>query len=160
MAIMRDEGVIALLLVLVIASAGAGYYVGIGSHQTATVTNTAYTSYVGPNPNIVLAMGASCSKSQSSCMINVTENTYSGQIGGFGSIQWGCEKTPLGQESCQGAYLSCKPTQIVAGGNATIICDAETSYALPAQGTNFYGLLYAGEGSFTSPTPFVGNFTE
>jgi len=36
---MRDEAVIALLLVLVIASAGAGYYVG-SSRQTTTATLT------------------------------------------------------------------------------------------------------------------------
>ena len=41
---MRDEAVIAMLLVLVIASAGAGYYVGNSSSETSTTTSTmAYT---------------------------------------------------------------------------------------------------------------------
>lgn len=37
---MRDEAIIALILVLVIASAGAGYYVGNSSKQTVTSTET------------------------------------------------------------------------------------------------------------------------
>jgi len=150
---------IAILGVVVLASIANYLSTGPGAFAS-TSTDTTSTEGYGPNPNIVNAIGASCSRSQSLCMINVTENTYSGQIGGFGSVQWDCQKTALGVETCQGAYLACKPTNIVAGGNATIICDTQTSYALPAPGTAFSGLLYAGEGSYTSYTPFVGNFTK
>ena len=42
---MRDEAVIALVLVLVIASAGAGYFVGASNSQTSTLVSTDTTTF-------------------------------------------------------------------------------------------------------------------
>jgi len=50
MAIMRDEAVIALVLVLVIASAGAGYYIGNSSLQ-ATNSTEAMTTMATTTPS-------------------------------------------------------------------------------------------------------------
>ena len=64
---MRDEAVIALLLVLVIASAGAGYYVGNSNRQTVTTTSvlssisTLTTTYTTTQTKNVPA-GTACSE--------------------------------------------------------------------------------------------------
>lgn len=115
----------------------------------------------GPNPAYPGITSASCSKSSSSCSLNITENGYSGLIGGSGSIQWDCQYyVPPGGQTCQGAFLKCESANIVSGGSAIIDCNAETSYALPAVGTPFSGVLDAGTGPGTAyEVPFTGNFS-
>jgi hypothetical protein len=158
---MRQEILVVILVLLVVGSLGVGYLAGVGNQHITTVTTTNSGSQE-PNPNYPYSTASSCSVSQSSCLITVTEIGYSGQIGGFGSVQWSCQKNvPPGGQTCQGAYLSCKPANIVSGGTAIINCDAQTSYALPAAGTPFSGYLDAGTAPGTLYyVPFVGNFTQ
>jgi len=150
-----------IFVILVAGSLGVGYLAGVSNQKTTTVTTTNSGSQE-PNPLSPYSTGSSCSVSQSRCLITVTESGYSGQVGGFGSIQWSCQKNvPPGGQTCQGAYLSCKPASIVSNGAATIPCTAVTSDTLPAVGVGFAGNIYIGEGN-GSPyqTPFVGNFTQ
>jgi hypothetical protein len=146
-------GVLALALV-------ANY---LGSDLAATSTSTSTSSSGGglPNPAYPSATSSTCIESQSRCMINVTENSYNGLIGGFGEVQWSCQKNvPPGGQSCQGAMLDCKSTNITSGGTATISCTAQPANSFPTGGIEYMGTLYLGEGPSSSyQVTFVGNFT-
>jgi hypothetical protein len=151
-------GVYSLYVALLVTSDGSSNSWDLAPAPLVVLANSGNQE---PNPNYPNSIASSCSISQSRCFITVTESGYSGQIGGFGSIQWSCQKNvPPGGQTCQGAYLSCKPSNIVSGGTAIISCDAQTSYALPAVGTPFSGVLWTGTGPGTQYyVPFVGNFT-
>ena len=157
---MRQEILAVIVVLLVAGSLGVGYLAGNSNQKTTTLTSMNSGSQE-PNPNYPDSTASSCSISQLRCVVTVTESGYSGQIGGFGSIQWSCQKNTVGGETCQGAYLSCTPVAIVSNGDASIPCSAQTSDTLPAAGVGYTGVLNIGEGN-GSPyyTQFVGNFTQ
>ena len=71
---MRDEAVIALLIVLVVASAGAGYYIGTSSGRTTTSTTTSTVTSWSTSTIPSLEMIASVSPSLITVGQNVSIN--------------------------------------------------------------------------------------
>jgi hypothetical protein len=154
---MRDEVIIALIIVLVVASAGAGYYIGSTSQPASTETTSASSSLNEPNPDYPSAGFATCNSTQQQCIISLVQCSGTDeQLGGQGLVTWGCYRNALSDAyDCEEAAMNCPQVDLTPNVAVEVSCSYAWGIRFPQSNSSFTGYLF-----FSGyEIPFVGYFS-